>query len=548
MQLVSLIPADSAFVVEFGCADGSTGRLFKQIQPDCCYLGIENSADLAHQAARVLDQVRLENFSDFDFFRQGILPETVDCLLYHGEYSGNNCLAEKLKEQSSFLRAKGQVLFDLPNSRYFKNICALWQGEAALYPSVQPLKQVLAAFKAAGLQVYDIQPYYSREDEELKNKPEVKKLVEAFLSCGLLPEKEPVPDLWAVGYVLRAVKGEVAKPMLVQTMIGEEKVCARVRVVEPQSFLQTIPGVRSVHSLHAADLALAYQYPRKIFIRQRIWSELPKAKAELKMLLEKGYLLISEIDDDPLRWREFHEREQFFSFRACHAVQTSTPALAEYLRQFNPEVAVFANQMISLPVQRVYDAKTPVTLFFGALNREADWAELMPVLNLILAKYGNGVQVKVIHDREFFDALETDRKEFVPFCPYPVYAEILHTADIAILPLQNTRFNRMKSDLKFIECAAHGAVVLASPTVYAQSLHPGSTGLLYQNAAEFSKLLQELIENAPLRWELAENAYAYVKRERLLSRHYQDRYAWYEKLWGNLPELNRALLKRIEKL
>ena len=46
---------------------------------------------------------------------------------------------------------------------------------------------------------------------------------------------------------------------------------------------------------------------------------------------------------------------------------------------------------------------------------------------------------------------------------------------------------------------------------------------------------------------VAESAYAYVKRERLMSQHYQERLEWYCELLTRLPELTAEAAKRIEK-
>ena len=40
-----------------------------------------------------------------------------------------------------------------------------------------------------------------------------------------------------------------------------------------------------------------------------------------------------------------------------------------------------------------------LTLFFGALNRERDWAPLMPVLNAVAEKVGDRLRFCVVHDR-----------------------------------------------------------------------------------------------------------------------------------------------------
>jgi glycosyltransferase involved in cell wall biosynthesis len=106
----------------------------------------------------------------------------------------------------------------------------------------------------------------------------------------------------------------------------------------------------------------------------------------------------------------------------------------------------------------------------------------------------------------------------------------------------------LKSDLKFIECAAHGVVALASPTVYIATLRHGETGLIFGSPEEFEVLLTQLIADAPLRRRLADAAYRYVADERLLARHYRERYRWYTQMLDRLPALNRELRARVPEL
>ena len=108
-----------------------------------------------------------------------------------------------------------------------------------------------------------------------------------------------------IQYVLRAVKSEYKiKPLLIQTIIGEEKLCSRVRIVEPHSFCSTIPGIRSVEKIKNADLSIASLYEKKVFIWQRIW---PQSPDQQKQILSRNYLVLGEIDDDPLRWEAYHK-------------------------------------------------------------------------------------------------------------------------------------------------------------------------------------------------------------------------------------------------
>jgi predicted O-linked N-acetylglucosamine transferase (SPINDLY family) len=326
------------------------------------------------------------------------------------------------------------------------------------------------------------------------------------------------------------------------TFVAEPEVCARVRVEEPQEFLNSLPGVRAA-MVNAIPINALAPGEQGVFVWQRVVLTPAQHLTNLRDLLRQGYLIITEIDDDPERCPGF-AASNYFAFRCCHGVQASTEPLAAYLRQFNPNVVVFANQLARLPPPRVYPADGPVALFFGSLDREQDWQPIMPALNRVLRRFRDEVRVQVMCDRRFFEALETESKTFAPFRPYAEYQALLHRCDIALLPLLPGRFNEMKSDLKFLECAGNGVVALASPMVYAGSIVEGETGFLYQSAEEFEEKLSRLVENQELRHRIAENAYRWVGEHRLLVRHFWQRGAWYRDLLARLPQLNQELRQR----
>ena len=280
---------------------------------------------------------------------------------------------------------------------------------------------------------------------------------------------------------------------------------------------------------------------KKVFFWQRVS---PPSFAAQKELIRRGYLIIYEIDDDPYRWREAYEQNDYLAFRSCHAVQVSTEPLAKFIRQYNPHVAVFPNQLAVLPPPREY-REEPVHLFFGALNREQDWPELIPYINECLTAVPH--TVTVLHDRQFFDALATEHKNFVPFCPYQQYQQLLSQAHIAFLPLADVRFNWMKSDLKFLECAAHGVVALASPVVYGDSVQDGKTGVLYRSPREFGDKLALLLQDGQRRRAIAGQAYQWVRDNRMLCRHYLKRLEWYQHLHANYDALTAEIYQRVKK-
>jgi len=114
--------------------------------------------------------------------------------------------------------------------------------------------------------------------------------------------------------------------------------------------------------------------------------------------------------------------------------------------------------------------------------------------------------------------------------------------------LRDTEFNRCKSDLKFVEAAAYGAVALASKPVYGDTIDNGRTGLVFDTPDEFAGGLARLIEDGALRRDLADNAYRYVKAERLADTQAPLRAGWYRSLAERRTELTAALLRRTPEI
>ena len=128
--------------------------------------------------------------------------------------------------------------------------------------------------------------------------------------------------------------------------------------------------------------------------------------------------------------------------------------------------------------------KRPPRLIFAALNRSADWRPILEPLNRVLQRRPD-VMVATMHDAEFHGALATANKRLFEYQPYHQYLHTIGECDVALLQLADSPFNRAKSDLKYVECASRGAVVLASSTVYGDCIEDGVTGLLYRTPAEF---------------------------------------------------------------
>ena len=549
MDFSGFLPPKARSILHFGCRDGQTAEHFRRIQPDCRYMAVTEEA---HAAALLpsVDAVLSGAPDSTELSALGV--ESVDCILYEGS-TVSALTAGILRHHGECLAPNGQMVFFLENPCYFGNLCALLSGKNLPSSAGMPLEEIRSLLKEAGLFPVAATPLYSKTDEEERQRPETAAL---FRSMSAWQEARGISpmDVWAVGYLLRAVREKPRKAVSIFSFLGETVVTPRVRLREPHAFLMTEPGIFCREAVAPASIVPVHEAERRILIRQRLHYESREAALrEIKAVMRWGYLTVHELDDDVSLWQKSYEASDWLDFRGSHACQVSTEALAEKLRLYNPHVKVFRNELRELPPRRE-ESETPfVTVFFGALNREEDWREIMPALNEAAKHYGQKLRFRVIADKAFFDALKTKHKEFIgddryyngKFVPYDVYTKVLHASDISLLPLRDTEFNRMKSDLKFIESAGHGAAVLASPTVYSGTIRDGFTGFLYRSPREFAERLKLLVEDRALRLGLAEAAYRYVKRERLLSQHYGERLAWYEELLARKEELDRELEQRI---
>jgi glycosyltransferase involved in cell wall biosynthesis len=267
----------------------------------------------------------------------------------------------------------------------------------------------------------------------------------------------------------------------------------------------------------------------------------------VRRLLDAGFVVVCEFDDHP-DYIPVLQRPDIQNFRAVHAIQTTTPALAEVLGRQNSEVKVFPNAVSRLPEVRNFATPGRLTLFFAGINREEEWPPYLAALNAVATLAGPRLSFRIVADRALFDALATPHKTFTPLCDYDTYQALLAQSEISFMPLGDTPFNRCKSDLKFIEAGAHRVAALASPTVYAASLEDGRTGMIFRDPQELQQRLAHLVANPDVARRLGDAARGEVAGHRMLAYQVRARAAWYRELWERREELNRLLLERVPEL
>jgi len=541
IALGKLIPPDAAIVVEVGDRDSGLAAAYRSFNPHGQYWRVSPREGVAATPAVPVGQ--------------------VDCLVYN-QSLGNQSLGqvqgpvEWLSAQVPWVRDEGIILASFANLQHWRVLVNVFRGNwpLALTQPAQShpwqfftLEGIESLYQQAGLHIFDIQTIVQPAQDLNRLVQDLSPVLTALkIDAAEFQRRSQVSH-----YLVRATKVPVTTPkLLIQTYVAVSKACGPVRVYDPDQFSATLPHTRiyQVEKERGDRILLNVARPdeQKVFIWQRTLSRYPEDLASQKALLDRGYLIVSEWDDDPRFWPQEPEHD-FFRIRSSHCVQVATPALAKFLSQFNPHVKVFANQLTALPEPRTdLQPKEPM-LVLGGIRYPEDWQPIIPALNRILARFPQ-VQITVIHAQDFFTALETPRKTFYPFCTSAQYHELLHRCHIGILPLADTEFNRMKSDLKFLEHAGHQVVALASPIVYADTIIEGKTGLLYHSPTEFEDKLSQLLEQPDWRHAIATRAYEWVRDHRLLSQHYRERRAWYGEMLAQWEPLTADLKRRVPEL
>ncbi len=237
------------------------------------------------------------------------------------------------------------------------------------------------------------------------------------------------------------------------------------------------------------------------------------------------------------------DREFLLAFaRRAHAVTVSTEPLAEELRAYNANVHVLPN-LVDLglwtrtaPHATGEEPGPPVVGFIGTPGHRRDLERVEVALLRVATRLGPGVRFR-------FQGCTTDRllrlgsAHSLPFDP--AYLEFARevAADppaIGVVPLEDTRFNRCKSNIKWLEFAAAGVpAVFSRVAPYAACVEHGVTGFLAgTDPREWIEPLEALVRDPARRARVAAAA-----REEVVARFAPEAGARrYEHAWQQITD------------
>lgn len=550
-DLVEAIPLTARTVIDIGCAGGALGSAYLRRNPRARVLGVDVDAE-----SIALAQTRLSEAAYCDVQTQAFpfdLTAGIDCLVYGDVLEHLSDPWTVLARHVEQLNPDGTVLVCFPNVEHWSIAYRLMKGSFD-YDDEGLLDRTHLRFftprmmgkmlEGAGLFPCDVRPRAANHEQAARF---VEAIGPGLGALGVDPA-EYLNRATPIQFIWRAKKQPRPRLVLGATMLPPVGGVSDVRVIEPIRALATDPSIIAGIRPEAEIAPVMADAPHIAVLHRPLLLGEP-GLARVRQLIDRGYLVVTEFDDHPgfLENRGVAMAE-LLSFTAVHAVQTSTETLAAALSEYNPEIGVFPNGVAELAEPRNFTQTDRMTMFFGALNREEDWAPYMPVLNEVLRAVGPRLNLLVLHDRGFFDALDTQNKEFVPTSDYATYRARLAGAEICFMPLADTPFNRAKSDLKFIEASAARVVSLASPVVYDASIRDGETGLLFRSPDHLRMQLLRLLAYPEAAQRLADAARAEIAAERMLAYQVRARTDWYHALWARRDELTEKLRARVPAL
>jgi glycosyltransferase involved in cell wall biosynthesis/glutathione synthase/RimK-type ligase-like ATP-grasp enzyme len=218
------------------------------------------------------------------------------------------------------------------------------------------------------------------------------------------------------------------------------------------------------------------------------------------------------------------------------AITVSTPFLAKEFSVFNPSVHVIPNLADTELFQPVASRKNgpDVIGFSGTVTHAHDLERIGEALFRVADRYGDKVAFSFMGlSSSEFSSLQGFR--FLDFeRDYASYGKALSSSgiDIALVPLQDSRFNRCKSNIKWLEYSACGiAGIYADLPPYNTSIEHGVTGVLVDDDPDkWFQAICLLIDHPELRQRIANQARTEVLSHHSLKGGSQVLYTLYESM------------------
>lgn len=265
----------------------------------------------------------------------------------------------------------------------------------------------------------------------------------------------------------------------------------------------------------------------------------------------RAMAMVHELDDDlwsihssnpaaaALRTPEMLARLEA-SLAAADGVTVTNEHLAEIVSKFNPIVHVLPNCVDQSLLEHERPRTERITVgWAGGSSHANDFASVRDDLRSFFRRNPD-VDLHFMGPN-FGPALGRPDARHTTWNPNIGHYQKLIDFDIGIAPLDYHRFNKSKSDLRFLEYAALGIPVVASDFgPYAESIEHGVTGLLVKHPHEWGKYLRMLVADEDMRAEIGSNARRWAATRTIQANAWRWDHAYHSVYAGRLNTLLNA--------
>ena len=205
--------------------------------------------------------------------------------------------------------------------------------------------------------------------------------------------------------------------------------------------------------------------------------------------------------------------------KKCDFAITSTNCLAEELKKYVPLVYINRNtaseEMVKLSkeaIKRKEESQiVKLGYFSGSITHNADFQMILPVIVRLMEKYKN-IELYLVGELDLPDGLQrySERIKKLPFGDWRRLPQIISSVDINLAPLEDTIFNRAKSENKWVEAALVKTVTVASDIgAFHDCIQNEKTGYLCSTEDSWKNTLEYLIEHKEERKSVGQFAQKY---------------------------------------
>lgn len=454
----------------------------------------------------------------FDAMASALSGQLADLLVVGPEFSTLANPAKVMRRLLKRMTGDGKAAVCVSNEAYWERIMEALTGKARANGSTETPTRAFSKiaaddlFHAAGWFVQDSLPAIVDRETGLKHAQAFAKISKDLGFDPQTAAEQMIPKSW----IFSLSSQEKASSIPVSAIGIGTKIDAlsKIRLRQPLGVMASSGQIKP--SLKIGEFGPIPEGDPGIFLTYRLHPEDKNRRDHINEKCEAGWLFVHDVDDHPA-YLSGQKKNDFWSIKAAHAVTVTTPDLVEVCRQWNPNVYLVENQIFAVSDRDVLKQKSEKpALFFGALNREDDFKEQCDGMVDFLIAQKDNVACHIVHEPSLFNAMDGRGDATLhPTQTYENFIKLLSEMDIALLPLVENEFNACKSDLKLIECFAHGVVPIVSSFAAEQTSVPEKLLLVAQTPADWIRILGELLEDPKEVARRKAMGQMYVKKNRM---------------------------------